>query len=184
MAWTIPMTAVANEVWSAAQFNTHVRDNLNETEVAKVTAAGQYPVGVGANSLTVRTASAVNNTASGTTTSLTYTGTLSGSPGTNPSITATTGTKALVHIASVLQNSALNGGTVLSCAVSGASTVAAADDWSIYADGRPASQVPRHGGWHMFTGLTPGSNTFTLQYRVNVASTATYQNRHLIVVPF
>lgn len=39
MAWTAPMTASANGTLTAAQFNTHVRDNLLETETAKATAA-------------------------------------------------------------------------------------------------------------------------------------------------
>lgn len=37
MVWTSPMTAVANEIWTAAQYNTYVRDNLLETAPAKAT---------------------------------------------------------------------------------------------------------------------------------------------------
>lgn len=39
MAWTAPLTAALNGTLTAAQFNTHVRDNLLETEAAKATAA-------------------------------------------------------------------------------------------------------------------------------------------------
>ena len=35
MTWTAPMTAVAGAVYTAAQWNTSIRDNLNETAVAK-----------------------------------------------------------------------------------------------------------------------------------------------------
>lgn len=35
MAWTVPMTAIAGELWTASDFNVHVRDNLNETMPAK-----------------------------------------------------------------------------------------------------------------------------------------------------
>ena len=36
------MTAVASSVFTAAQFNTFIRDNLNETSPAKATTAGAY----------------------------------------------------------------------------------------------------------------------------------------------
>lgn len=39
MTWTTPMTAVANALLTASQFNVHVRDNLLETEAARATAS-------------------------------------------------------------------------------------------------------------------------------------------------
>lgn len=35
MVWVPPMTAIAGEPLTAAQFNTHIRDNLNETATSK-----------------------------------------------------------------------------------------------------------------------------------------------------
>lgn len=51
MAWTTPRTWVANDVLTAAQLNTDVRDNMNETAVAKVTTAEDILVATGANAL-------------------------------------------------------------------------------------------------------------------------------------
>jgi hypothetical protein len=98
----------------------------------------------------------------GTTTSTSYTATLSGSPGTNPSVTLTTGTTALVSIATHMNNSAGNQ-SCMSFAVSGATTVAASDAWDVEATTSAAySTVCRT---FIFTALTAGTNTFTLQYR-------------------
>jgi hypothetical protein len=38
MVWTAPMTAVANTLLTASQFNVHVRNNLLETEASRATA--------------------------------------------------------------------------------------------------------------------------------------------------
>lgn len=181
MAWTTPMTAVSNERWLATEFNTHVRDNLNETEVAKVTAAGQYFVSTGANALAARSAGSADEDNAGTTTSTSYTATLSGSPGTNPSVTKTTGTKALVHIACRQSNSIANTYTRVSFAVSGATSMAANDAWSIRQDGTAANQFKRFGYWTLID-CASGSNTFTMQYKVE-ANTGTFAFRHIIVVP-
>jgi hypothetical protein len=51
MAWTAPMTAVSGAAFTAAQFNTHVRDNLLETGPAKVTGSNQFLISNGPNSL-------------------------------------------------------------------------------------------------------------------------------------
>ena len=52
MAWTAPRTWVVGEVLTAALLNTHLRDNLLETAVAKVTTAGDVVYATGANALT------------------------------------------------------------------------------------------------------------------------------------
>jgi len=52
MAWTAPRTWVASETLTAALLNTHLRDNLNETAVAKVTTKGDIAIATGANALT------------------------------------------------------------------------------------------------------------------------------------
>ena len=56
MAWSAPMTAVANSTFTAAQFNQYVRDNLNETAPALATAAGSYFAADGINSIAERRA--------------------------------------------------------------------------------------------------------------------------------
>lgn len=50
-SWTAPRTWVASAILTAAQLNTHVRDNLLETAVAKVTTAGDIAQATGANAL-------------------------------------------------------------------------------------------------------------------------------------
>lgn len=51
MSWTNPRTWVALAQLTAAQLNAHLRDNLLETEVAKVTTKGDIAVATGANAL-------------------------------------------------------------------------------------------------------------------------------------
>lgn len=51
MAWSTPRTWVAGEVPTAAIFNAHVRDNFNETGVAKSTTAGDLVYATGAQAL-------------------------------------------------------------------------------------------------------------------------------------
>lgn len=52
MAWTSPLTWAVSQVVTAAQLNVHLRDNLLETMVAKVTTAGDMAYATGANALT------------------------------------------------------------------------------------------------------------------------------------
>lgn len=55
MAWTTPRTWTTGELVTAALLNTHLRDNLNMTAPAVVTALGQLVYGGGANALQVST---------------------------------------------------------------------------------------------------------------------------------
>jgi len=108
------------------------------------------------------------------------TATLTGSPGTNPSVTLSTGTTALVSFnANVYGPSGSSG--YLSFAVSGASTRAASlEDLEMYI---PATSVGN--GWaisFIITGLTAGTNTFTLQYASNSSSnTINFRRRRFVV---
>lgn len=56
MAWTAPRTWVHGEIVSAANMNTHIRDNFLETAVGKASAAGQVPYATGANALAMLSA--------------------------------------------------------------------------------------------------------------------------------
>lgn len=117
-----------------------------------------------------------NTTATGTTTSTSYTATLSGSPGTNPTVTIVTGTTALVSAYASGSNAGTNS-SYMSVAVSGAGTVAASDSYGFFTG---ASATNRNGMTWIITGLTAGTNTFTLQYRV-AGNTLTIANRTLVV---
>lgn len=175
MAWNTPMTAVAGSVFTAAQFNTFVRDNLNSTAPALATASGQTFVATGVNAIAARSANqSVVNTAEGTT-SATYAALTTA----GPSVTAVTGTSAWVNLFCASSNS----GTVsslMSFAVSGASSIAASDLSAV--GGAFGTNGGRCGISYLQTGLTPGSNTFTAQYRVG-SGTGTYSGRILSVNP-
>jgi hypothetical protein len=111
----------------------------------------------------------------GNTTSTSFTATLSGSPGTNPSVTLTTGTTVLLHAGGLLYNSG-SGIMYIGVAVSGATTAAADDNFGTsYAlsSGVTTSRAM------IVTGLTAGSNTFTLNYRTTTGTLNT-EDRFII----
>jgi hypothetical protein len=172
------MTAVAGATFTAAQFNQYVRDNLNQTAPALATTASQLFVSTGANAIAVRTPSTarvdtVQSTASTSYTDLATVG---------PSVTATTGTIALVWFSAAMANSVSDAQSNASVAVSGASSVAASDNWRLLTDGISAGNYVRYGQFHAFTGLTAGSNTFAMKYRAG-SNTASYQLREILVLP-
>lgn len=71
-----------------------------------------------------------------------------------------------------------------SFAVSGASTIAADDSWSIYSSGMTAANANRWSVCRRVTGLTPGSNVFTMKYAAGVSgATGTFRRREIIVMP-
>lgn len=181
MAWTTPLTAVANATLTAAQWNASVRDNLAETAAARATAAGQIFVGTGVNSLAARVPSAATVMTSESTTSTSYTALAT--PG--PAVTVTTGTQALVIISSLELSTITGGFANASYAVSGSTTIAAGTGPSVlnYKGQSTSGQAIR--SLAVFQGsLTGGSNTFTMQYNAGSAGgTATFLNRHIIVFP-
>lgn len=186
MAWTAPMTAVSNATFTAAQFNTHIRDNLLETEPAKATTLDSYFVTTGANAIAQRApGSHVVNTMQ-TTTSTSYTNLAT----TGPVVSITTGTAALVLFSAGMANTVLNNSMWVSVAVSGATTVAESDGWAILTDGmaawgnpnEPADQHNRRGSVKLFTGLNAGTNTFTMKYKVG-GGTGRFRYRELVVYP-
>jgi hypothetical protein len=174
VTWSIPMTAVAGSTFTAAQFNQYVRDNLNETAPAKASAANQWIVSAGSNAIVARTISSALIAASESTTSNTFTDLTT--PG--PAVTATTGNTALVTISSSVANSSTGFG-LIAVAVSGATTLAASDTNSI---GLYPGSGARVAGILFLTGLTAGSNTFTLKYR-QATGTTTFLDRRIGVLP-
>lgn len=180
MAWTSPMTAVANQKWTATQFNAHVRDNLLETEAAVVSSSGQFVLSDGVNSLTTRTVNSAASSTTGTTTSTSYTSSLSGASSLSVS-SVTTGTAALVYVGARMANNVSNGVCRICIAISGATTVAASDDRSAYSAAVSANNFMSCSTWELYTGLTPGSHTFTAQYKVSTG-TGTYGVRNMIVI--
>jgi hypothetical protein len=97
-----------------------------------------------------------------------------------PAVTITTGTRALVIWNTEFYGSTAGRIPMVSPAISGASTVAASNPRaSVFANYN--SDELKFGNATIFTGLTAGSNTFTLKYRVN-SGTANFGNREIIVI--
>ncbi len=206
MAWTTPKTFTDGSVLTAAELNTHLRDNLLETAAATATTAGDLVYANGANSMGSRLGIGAANshlvstgsapvwrgmatavdTASNTSlltsyetldevTAWNFTGEVE--------VTVTTGTEALVLFKARLSNSAAGSITYMSYSVSGATTVAAADGHSIWYESSGANDQANFGGHDLRTGLTAGSNVFTLEGRVS-ADTGTIHRPEITVIGY
>jgi hypothetical protein len=101
-----------------------------------------------------------------------------------PAVTVTTGTKALVIVTSLVQNNLSGYGVRASYAVSGATTIAAADKFAtlIRSTGEAGRQIQRASAAFMVENLTAGSNTFTMKYNVESGATGTFSNRQITVI--
>lgn len=174
MAWSTPLTAVTNAVLTAAQWNASVRDNLLETAAAKATTASRHFVATGANTLAEREFLFQAIDTSQTTTSTSYVDLAT--PG--PTVTLTTGPKALVLINARVSNSG-TGASVASYGISGSTTSSPANSLSIW-HSSVAAAVSRQGVADL-RGVTSGSNTFYMQYVVS-SGTGTFDYRRIQVM--
>lgn len=181
MAWSAPMTAVAGSVFTAAQFNQTIRDNLAETAPAKATTPGSHFVTSATNQIAERIPAAAVDTNGGTTTSTSYTD-LDSPAVAGPSVAVTTGRSALVWVAGSVADSG-TGSARMAYDVSGATTIAAADNRGIGSIASAGNSTVIAATVHLHTDLTPGVNTFTAKYRVS-ASTGTFGSRRIGVIPF
>lgn len=194
MTWTAPMTAVDTNYLTASQFNTYVRDNLNECAPAKVTSSGYFFVPTGTNKLDKR-----QPLTSYTTTEIQFTGggTVQWVDGGGPSVSTVTGTSALVFIGSYTGDSADQSGSGIAYEITGATSLllSALDPTvdgfrSVLTDGisgggagTPGSNAPRTGICYLQTGLTAGTNTFTMKYLQHSSGTTSYRNREILIIP-
>lgn len=157
MAWTAPRTWVTGEVVTAAQLNTHLRDNIFDLDRRTSPIQSIITTGQG-------------------TTSAAYTDMAT----VGPAVTVTVGTtgKVLVALYSAYSNGTSNF-ALMSYAVSGATTVGAADTRALQT--ATPSDV-RNGMTVLEVGLNPGSTTFTAKYR-STGGTAGFSGRFLWVTP-
>ena len=176
MAWTTPLTAVSNAVLTAAQWNASVRDNFNVTPAALATTAGRHFIATGANAIAER-ANITNTVATAENTATTTYGNNLGTTG--PAITMTTGTNAIIALSAQTSNSTSSAFSCMGCAVSGASTVAAADADALMFQMPSGTAGVRCSTVIMYNTLTGGSNTFTAQYRASAGS-ASFANRKIV----
>lgn len=183
MAYSTPLTAVSSSTLTAAQWNASVRDNILETPAAKATAAGRSFWTTGVNAIAEREVRSALLSTSQTTTSTSYTNLAT----TGPQVASiTTGTMALAIVTCLMSNNTASAFACMGVAVSGATTIAAADDYAAMwqsASGatggvRSSSVVPFSTATS--NALTAGANTFTAQYRVS-AGTGTFSGRMLTV---
>ena len=174
------MTAVANATFTAAQFNTHVRDNLNETAPAKASAANQLFVSTGSNAIAARTPTTADVSTSQATTNSAFVDLATS----GPAVTVTTGTKAIVLIASGLAQNTVGSYATAGYAISSATTLAAGSDRAVQLRAGAVNQQILVGTCVLEEGLTAGSNVFTMKYTVGAAGgTATFFSRRITVIP-
>jgi len=180
MAWTAPMTAVTGVVFTAAQFNVHIRDNLLVTAPAIATAAGRLIITLGSKIVGERipTVATVSTGQSTTSTSYVDLGTV------GPVVTVATGTKAFVIMGSFQQNTNAGLGNRMSVAISGATTTAASDTNSFATESGNADDGFK-GSYATIMALTGGNNTFTAKYRTTAGGgTSNFSSRTVAVIPF
>lgn len=171
---------MANTAFTAAQFNLYVRDNLNETAPAKATGTGGFIVASGVNSVIQRDPDSNTVNTFETTTSTSYTSLATS----GPAVVATSDTRAIVWFTAQMNNANASQDSFTSVAVSGATTTAASDNYCL--------DVQQPAGGTAFVDITccravrltitPGSNTYTMQYRVS-GGTGTFKRRSIIVMP-
>lgn len=179
MAWTAPKTFTSGAILTSADLNTFLRDNLNETAPAKATAAGQIFVATGANALAARTPATASVNATETTTATSYTDLAT----VGPQVTCVTGSRAIVAVSSSIANSDIGSYSNIAVAVSGATTIAPGNVWlNMRNVGASLGNQARMSAVEMIQGLTPGSNTFKMQYNVN-GGTGTFLLRSITVIP-
>lgn len=173
MAWTAPMTAVDGTAFTAAQFNTNVRDNLLETMPAKALTIGSYFVSTGNNSIAARRPFSSFISTSQTTTSTSYTDLTT----VGPSITATVDTFAFLFYSAEISNSG-NNQSFMAFAVSGDGTLPN-DNYSLMVQGTATKKF----GNFVRLNMTPGTYTITSKYKV-AAGTGTFSQRSLALLNF
>ena len=174
------MTAIAGTAFTAAQFNTYVRDNLNTTAAAVATSAGNLIVTTGLNSVTERVPSVALVATSQTSTSSSY-GDLTT---TGPSVTVTSGVKSLVIIGCAISNTTAGFGGRMAVDVSGAHTSAASDTNSFLAESGNISDTFQGTWMTVYNPITAGSSTWLAKYRAVGPGTASFSNRLIAIVPF
>lgn len=96
-----------------------------------------------------------------------------------PTVTLTTGTRALVTVSGLVQNDP-SVSAFMGFAVSGATTIAAADTKALVVGGNFDGRVTVGASRTFLVTLTAGSNVFTAKYRMS-GGTGTYSNRDIIV---
>lgn len=176
------MTAVSGAVYTAAQFNTFVRDNLLECAPAKAATSSGYFVTTATNQISERSGIQTLMTAQDTCSATSYSDCDDG-PG--PTLDVLSGSMALVVVGGRIGgNSVTTASVKMSWEASGTSSIAAGDTWAAGIVGPGAATAFGYvSRAYLTTALTGGVNTFTAKYAVS-SGTGTFSQRSLFVLPF
>jgi hypothetical protein len=158
---------------------------MMETEAGKALQAGDFFAVSGVNKIDRRVPTTSFVVGSSGTDSQTSTTEWSDLDTAGPSLTVTTGTRALVFMSAHATIDDAASSASCSWDISGATTREPQDVTMLLFDGLAAGKTMRASQWDLIeTTLTPGENTFTMKYKVGVDTTvATFQNRMLAVFP-
>lgn len=180
MAWVAPMTATTGNVHTAAEFNVYWRDNLLASEASAATAPGRLLVSSAAHTLVERIPSVAYTGGFDSTTSTSYVGL------TDPTeVNADTGQWAMLMIGGQLSSDGPATGSRMSVAISGATTLAAADGQSFYAESANLNDSFQGTYSTVYSPLTAGFQQFGLRYKCQLGgTTSTFGHRLLAVLPF
>jgi len=175
------MTAVATATFAAADWNTHIRDNLNAAAIGLATGGvGRHFAATGVGAVAERTTNTVTIATSQTRASTTY-----GDLATvGPAATVTSGVRAMIVLGAFMSNSTAGNGGRVAVATSGAHTSSASDTNSWGAESGLANDGFKGSYLTVYNPITAGSTTWTLKYRTVVGGTATFTDRNISVVPF
>lgn len=180
MAWTAPLTWVTNQIVTAADMNTHIKNNFLETGPAKAVSSGGFIVTSGLNSVIQRTPGSALVATLETTTSTTYTNLATS--GATVNVTHTT--SALVCHSCEMWNSTAGQFCFVGVELSSGTTLAASDGLAIAFESSGAGDRAKFGMAQIYTGLTLGGATnFQMKYRVT-GGTGSFQDRRISVIPF
>ena len=206
MAWTAPRTWTTNEVVTSSMMNTHVRDNFLETSPATASAAGDIVYADAANSMGLATAivsAPAHLTSDGSgpvwrrmltdsrTDSATGTPTVWNTLGgvnwyndaSQVEVSTTTGTNVLVIFRAMLSNNTAGALTYVSYGISGATTSAGDLTRAIGFESSAANDRMLAGVATHRSGLTAGTNVFTLVGLVS-AGIGKIEQPSITVLPF
>ncbi len=178
MAWTTPLTWVA-QTFSAAIANAQLRDNMNETAPGIATTGGRLIVTDGANSIAERDQQRAIVSTQETTSSASYTDLATA----GPAVTLTTGTEALASVSAQIRHTSTPGLAFVAIDITGATTASPSDGLALAYLGTDTTGRVQMSSVYLVTGLTAGSNTFTLKYKT-ASGTTRFSNRVISVVAF
>jgi hypothetical protein len=170
-----PSTTLGDIEYRSSTANTNTRLGIGTTGQILAVSGGVPAWSTPASASLTSASAAVATTQNTTSTSYTDL-TTSG-----PAVTITTGTKALVIVGAFAGPQVAGVSAYMSFAVSGATTIAASDDYAFVNRGSGSNDDNRGCFATRLTTLTAGSNTFTAKYKVS-NNNADFGTRNIIVI--